>query len=61
MKKIYLQPEIEMMDGIFQELLADSFILNSDGDVVGGELIDENAEGDGLSRRQTTWNDFDDE
>ncbi len=50
-----------MMDGIFQELLADSFILNSDGDVVGGELIDENAEGDGLSRRQTTWNDFDDE
>ena len=57
MKKIYMKPEMAMTKVEIQTVLAGSFAMNGEGELTSGNLIDEDADSEGLSR----FFDFDDE
>jgi hypothetical protein len=56
MKKIYIIPSLEVTRIEAQRIMAGSGLtMNGEGDVTGGQLIDEDAEGAGLSRSFEDW------
>lgn len=58
MKKTYISPVIELADMELQEMLAGSALTkDSSGDLTGGELQDQDATGEGLSRYFDVWDD----
>lgn len=62
MKKIYKSPIMNVLNIEVQQIItASEFTKNGEGDVTSGKLYDENATGTGLSRRNSAWDEKDED
>lgn len=59
MKKIYIKPELNEFNIAVQQLMADSLTFDDENRTGSGSLIDEEAQGPGLSRQHNIWDDED--